>query len=218
MDKDSIMTKKIKDVLENKMGASAMDINVEYQNVFVHLSGFVDVLAEKTFAEEILKGMDGIHNIENNITVCTDGEISDRHITAEIDRTIKHSPYADSLRNVTAKVSGGSATLLGSVNTLADEMHAIELARKVRGVKNVVSNLDILSTHDYDDATIRNKINEVLSRTHLSTPDIESEVNNGKVTLRGYVPSVKDMEMAIELVAEVEGVAHVSNKLKVRRS
>ncbi|NLY42382.1 MAG: BON domain-containing protein [Clostridiaceae bacterium] len=217
MDKDSKMVKKIKDLLESKMGASAMDINVEYQNGFVHLSGFVDVLAEKTFAEEIIKGMDGIHNIENNLTVCTDGEISDRHITAEIDKAIKNSSYAVNLRNVSSKVSGGSATLLGSVNTLADEMHAIELAKKVRGVKNVVSNLDIVSVRNYDDATIKNKINQVLSQTHLGIPGIKSEVNNGKVTLRGYVPSIRDMEMAIELVADVEGVAHISNKLKVRR-
>ncbi|MBZ4647143.1 MAG: hypothetical protein JG777_2632 [Clostridia bacterium] len=176
MDKDAKMTKIIKDKLEEKMGASAMDINVEYQNGFVHLSGFVDVLAEKTFAEEIVKGMDGVHNIENNLTIALDGEISDSHINAEIDRTIKHSKYAKSLKRVSSKVSGGSAVLTGYVNTLADEMHAIELAKSVRGVKSVASNLDIVSTHNYDDATIKNKISQVFSGTRLSTPDIQTEV------------------------------------------
>lgn len=212
-----MMSKMIKDKLEEKMGASAMDINVEYQNGFVHLSGFVDVLAEKKFAEEILNEIDGIHNIENNITICTDGEISDSHITAEIDRTIKHSKYANNLRRISSKVSGGTACLIGSVNTLADEMHAIELARSVRGVKNVVSNLDITTSHRYDDATIKNKINQILSGTRLSIPDIKTDVSDGKVTLKGYVSSAKDMELAIELAADIEGVTHISNQLKIRR-
>ncbi|WHH61182.1 BON domain-containing protein [Petroclostridium sp. X23] len=217
MDKDAKMTKIIKDNLEEKMGASSMDINVEYQNGFVHLSGFVDVLAEKKYAEEILKGMDGIHNIENNLTISMDGELSDNHIMAELDRTIKHSKYASNLRRVSSKVSGGSATLTGAVSTLADEMHAIELARSVRGIKDVASNLDITSSHSYDDATLKNKINQVLSGTRLSIPDIQTDVSNGKVTLKGYVATAKDMELAIELAADVEGVSHVSNRLKIRR-
>jgi len=217
MDKDTMMAKRIKDTLEEKMHASAMDINVEVQNGVVHLSGFVDVLAEKKYAEEIVQGMDDIHTIKNNITICTDGTVSDSHMTSELDRTIKNSKYAKSLSSVSCKVTGGSAVLTGFVHTLADELHAIELAKTVRGIKDVSSKLDILSTHHYDDATIKSRINDVLAKTRLSTSDIVADVNNGKVTLRGYVDDKHDMEMAVELAATVEGVSHVSNQLKIRR-
>ena len=63
MNVETKVSKKIKDRLEEKMGASAMDINVEYFDEFVRLSGFVDVLAEKTFAQEITKTVSSIKKI-----------------------------------------------------------------------------------------------------------------------------------------------------------
>ena len=213
MNENSKIVKMIKNKLEEKMGASAMDINVEYQNGFVRLSGFVDVLAEKTFTEEIVGTIDGIKDIENNITICMDGEVTDSHITAEIDRNFKQSKISNHLKKVSTKVCGGSAVLRGSVNTLGDELRAIELAKQARGVKDVVSNLDILSSRRYDDATLKSKINQIFSNTH----DIDLSVNKGKVTLKGHVKNAGDMEAAIELAADVEGVTHVTNQLKVRK-
>ncbi len=213
MDNDAKMTKSLKDKLEKKMGASAMDINIEYQNGFVHLSGFVDVMAEKAFAEEIIKNTARTIKLENNITICMDGQITDRHITAEIDKKLKNSKFTNNLSKITPKVSGGSATLLGSVNTLADELHAIELAKEARGVKSVVSNLDIVSARRYTDPTIKNRINQVFS----NRPDIKTSVESGTVTLKGFVKDQNDMETALELAADVEGVIHIQNKLNIRK-
>lgn len=54
-----------------------------YENGTVQVHGIVDVLEEKLQAEEIIWTFAGVKKVENNITVCTDGEIDDFDVTFE---------------------------------------------------------------------------------------------------------------------------------------
>lgn len=70
----------IKKILEDKMAASALDINVESKDGYIHLSGIVDTLSEKIAAEKIVQYIDGVERVENNISIATDGYIPDSDI------------------------------------------------------------------------------------------------------------------------------------------
>lgn len=68
------------------------------------------------------------------------------------------------------------------------------------------------------DARILEDINERLTEHGmLDATDIEAEVNEGVVTLRGHVDTRHDKRLAEDIVDFVMGVKDVQNELRIRR-
>ena len=69
------------------------------------------------------------------------------------------------------------------------------------------------------DERIREEVNERLTDDHrVDASDIEVEVRNGEVILRGRVDERRDKRMAEEVVENLPGVKDVRNELRVERS
>ena len=209
--KDELIVDYIKDTLEENMQASAMDINVTARDGAISLSGFVDVLAERNFAESIARGIEGVRKVENNITISMDGQFNDKHMEKEIRDGLFNGENKDKVGGVGVKVHDGVANLLGHVNTLKDAHIAMNTASKIRGVKDVVNNIKIDTLGKYDDVTINNTIHQ-----RINDQDIACDVNDGIVTLMGYVNNKNDAEFAKETAMDVEGVKKVKNMIKLR--
>lgn len=214
--KDQLIVDYIKDQLEEKMEESAMDINVFCKDGYVHMSGMVDVLAEKKFAEEVASKIQGVRKIENKITIAMDSNINDKHIEKEVLNKLHHSN--DSTVGIGAKVEKGVVSLMGHVDTLKNCHVAMRLTAEVRGVKDVVNNINIESHGKYTDDAISNKILEELSKSPLDYRDITRRVSNGEVTLWGALDTYKDVEMAKEIAMGVEGVIKVKNNIHVAKN
>lgn len=210
--KDEMIVDHIKDQLEEDMQGSAMDINVTCRDGSVQLSGIVDVYSEKKFAEEIARNVDGVRRVENAMTICMDGQITDKHIEKEIRNNLFTSESKDKVGRVGIKVDDGTANLVGHTRTLKDAHLAMAIASKVRGVKHVVNNINIETAGTYDDVTINNTIHQL-----LNNPDIACDVNDGVVKLMGYANSRSEVEFARETAMDVEGVKKVRNMLKLRK-
>ncbi|KXG75090.1 BON domain-containing protein [Thermotalea metallivorans] len=214
---DDLIVDQIKDQLEEKMQASAMDINLFCKDGYVHMYGMVDVLAEKKKAESIAKSVKGVRKIENKITVAMDSNITDKHMEKEIIHRLTRGERSESLLGVSVKVEDGVANLMGTAKTLRDAHGAMAVASEVRGIKDVVNNIEISDTTSYDDASVNSHITQALSTTDLNYPDILHTVEHGKVTLEGFVNSRREMELAKEIAMGVEGVRKVVNRLKIRK-
>jgi len=213
--RDDIIVDQIKDQLEEKMQASAMDINVFCKDGVVHISGIVDVLAEKHTAEDIARGIEGIKKLENKITVAMDGNFTDKHMEKEVLNKLRKN---DKLNGVGAKIEDGVANLIGTAQTLKDSKFACELASEIRGIKDVVNNIKVSPDKEYDDVTINNRIAQAFSTTNLSyEKDIGHAVKEGRVVLSGYVNTRNEAELAKEITMGIEGVKKVINKLKIRK-
>ncbi|MBA1336349.1 MAG: hypothetical protein HPY66_2784 [Firmicutes bacterium] len=212
--RDDLAADRIKDQLEERMGASSMDVNVCVRDGIAHLQGFVDVLAERIEAENIARQVPGVMKVENAITICTEGSINDKHIQKEIEMKL-HSGD-NNLARINVDVNDGSAVLIGTVSNYALEKQAIQLASGTRGVKNVVSNIRLENEGLFDDATINSRVAHALSTTVLSLPDINTDTYNGEVTLSGWVRSNEEYALAEHTVSEVEGIRKVRNHLRVR--
>jgi hyperosmotically inducible protein len=106
------------------------------------IHGVADVLAEKIFAEEIAKKVDGVRSIENDITISMDSSnITDSHIRNEIENKLYMSEKQEGLSNVGVDVKSGTAVLMGHVEDDLDKKKAVELASSARGVANIVDNI-----------------------------------------------------------------------------
>ncbi len=148
MIKDTDIVNQIKKALREKMQLSSMDINVDCRQGNVILSGIVDVLSEKIFAEKIASKIDGVVSVENGITIGMDSNISDSHIKYEIENKIYEEEENDSLSNVGVDVKSGTAILMGHVENSSDKRKALELASSSRGVANVVDSIKLKTRKD----------------------------------------------------------------------
>ncbi|WP_425446923.1 BON domain-containing protein [Dethiothermospora halolimnae] len=209
---DELLVDYIKDQLEEKMQASAMDINVTCRDGVAQLSGFVDVLAEKKYAEKIAKDMDGIKKIENSITIGVDSNITDKHMEKEVRERLFTSEFKGNVNAVGVKVNNGVANLVGHVDKLKDSHIAMDLASRCRGIKDVVNNIKVDTANVFDDVTINNNIHG-----KIENKDIGCDVKNGVATLIGYVDNKAEAEFAKEIAMDVEGVTKVKNMIKIRK-
>jgi len=215
---DREIANKIENALRNEMQLSSLDINISVKNGVVLLSGMVDTLAEKAFAQEIANQIPGVQKVENNLTIATDGTLTDDEIAANIERHLREGEESERLQNVGVKVEGGSAVLMGEVENLSDKNHAILAAQKAAGVKDVVSNIKLKPEADapLTDDQITNRVVQLFSTSGINLPDVSVETQHQIVTLRGYVEGRHLAELAEELAMTVEGVKKINNMLKIR--
>lgn len=212
---DNIIEENVINCIREQFQETALDIKVNVKDGNVILSGIVDVLSEKNDAEKLAKRIDGVKSIQNCITVCTDGSFSDKETEEQVINKIRKY---DNLSSVGVNVVRGIAILEGDVNTLKDRNLAINTACEAMGVKDIVSHIEISSLYSLDDATLQNRIEDGLLANNLDRCHIDVRVDNGSVYLNGFTNYANDIEAAQEIIADIEGVRHIRNFLKVRHS
>ncbi len=178
-----------------------------YEDGVVQIQGIVDVLDEKYQAEELVKKVPGVKQVENNITVCTDGEIDDGAVRFEVGEEFQAN--LDIPDTVGFTVNGGEVQLVGSVANKREMDEAVETAAKARGVREIHSNLHLVA--EYDDVTITNNVQAALLAEPLIIPGrVRALTESGIVTLWGNVPE-EIAVTAMEIAARVPGVRQVNN-------
>jgi len=66
---DSVITTKAKTALLADEEVSGMQVNVETFKGVVQLSGFVDTLSQAQKAEQIVRSVQGVQDVKNDLTV-----------------------------------------------------------------------------------------------------------------------------------------------------
>ncbi|NLK97458.1 MAG: BON domain-containing protein [Epulopiscium sp.] len=218
MDRDNELVHTIETALRENLKHQVIDLNIHATDGTVYLTGFVDCLADKIQAEKVVQNYVPKVRFENNLTIAMNGNISDKELKEQAEDNLRHCEFADRLKSVSVQVEGGSATLVGNVNTLADEIKALEVTRQTIGLKDVVSNLNIETAEEmYDDALLKSMVQQALNDSDLDRHSIIPIVKNGVVTLEGLVDHRYEVEMAGELIANVEGVIKIRNQLRNRQ-
>lgn len=210
---DGKIADSVEEIIKERMFKSAHDIKIQSRDGFITLMGFVDTLSEKNTAGELAETIEGVKSVENCLTVSTDGNFSDKEAETEL---LNKLSGIQEIEGISAQVKRGVAILEGRVNTLRKRNLAIHEASKAHGIKDVVSHIEITSIGGVDDASIHNDIQLGFKESQLQDCDISSDVNNGSVTLSGYVNNTHDIETAMEIAEGVEGVRNIKNSLKFR--
>lgn len=192
----------------------------------VTLSGTVESWQEKELAAIVTKGVRGVTNVTNKITVDYQRTRSDAGIEAEIKQTLRWDALVDHVL-IDVDVDDRRVTLSGTVGSAAEKSQAISDAW-VTGVKSVDADQlkvarwardDDLRTSKYEnlaDADIRAAIRDALRYdARVDSVDVTVEVEHGTVTLRGVVDNLKAKRAAEENARNTVGVYSVRNCLKV---
>ncbi len=114
----------------------------------VQLSGFVDLSAQKSKAEDLAGQVQGAKKIVNNITVkdqsdsANGGSSDDKSLEKSVRSALADNPdYKFSEVNV--DVYRGTVQLSGFVDTSDQKSKAADIAGQVLGVKDVVNNITV---------------------------------------------------------------------------
>lgn len=211
---DDSISASIKNEIIKEMEDTSKDIHVLTNHGCVNLTGVANVLYEKLKCEEIAKKVQGVKKIENNITISTDGTVTDKELTAELNNNLKDSSDSDKFIGITGKVNGGSAMLIGEVENEKYKKEALMTACKTYGLKDVVNSIDVSGTSE--DINLSNKIYETLIKNKINISDIVYTVKRNNVILTGFATNEREIDYIVDIIESIETVKHVENKLKPR--
>ena len=154
-----------------------------------------------------------------------DGNTPQKVIEQKVFKKILTLPYYGLFDNISFKVDGDTVTLYGKVRNGINKSSAERSIKNVEGVTNVVNNIEVLPLSSFDDS-IRFQLVREFSRTggafyrylQGTNPSVRIIVDNGRVTLEGYVANKGDVNIANILANGIPGVFNVENNLKIANS
>ena len=128
--------------------------------------------------------------------------------------------------DINTDVHDGNVTLTGKVNSSVDKSLAGELIRSLDGVKDVNNELSVMKQHsdkdskDLSDSLTDSKVATVvktrlLFSADVSGSDINVDVANGVVTLKGTVSSDAERDLALTIAKNTDDVKDVVDELRV---
>ncbi len=146
---DTWITTKVKTMLLFHRNVSAMT-EVDTKNGIVTLRGEATSQAQKDLTTEYAKDVEGVKNVNNEMTVAktskkkqTAGEkIDDASITSQVKMTLLYHRSTSAL-NTSVTTNNGVVTLKGKAVNAAELSLAAKLANDVKGVKSVKNQMTI---------------------------------------------------------------------------
>ena len=119
------------------------------------------------------------------------------------------------VRDIRVAADGGSVTLTGSVASVGAKQDLIADVLKIEGVKKIVSEITIRRTEN--DRILAERIGDQIRRSSYFTvfDDVEIGVDNGIVTLTGYVTTPLKSEELAKRASHVDGAQDFVNHLEV---
>lgn len=210
---DEAITGDVIAALSASPNVNSTKIRVHTNNRRVFLQGVVDTLEESVLACEIARRINKVSEVENDLTVTANRTISDLEITRQVNDLLVQAGLA----GIGAKVEAGNAFLMGVVPSMAVSSRAIDVARHAKGVRGVISELEIAAGEPVDDITLANDVTEALSDDmRVDTMDLEVRATDGSISIHGEVTDHKQIMIATSIAEDVPGVKEVENHLKVR--
>jgi osmotically-inducible protein OsmY len=126
-----------------------------------------------------------------------DGLSSDPAITVDAD--------------IRVSVADGDVTLHGTVASFGDKREAVKAAQRVRGVRTVRDEIEMVGRTDTD---LRRDVLDELGVGHIPAT-VDADVHDGMVTLTGRVERQHHRDAAAFIAKVVPGVVGVENQLEV---
>lgn len=213
--------------LLNDPATDSYEVNVKVSDGTVTLTGTVQSWAEKELCSTVAKGVRGVREIKNDISINYETDRSDIEIKRDVEGRLANDVRVDDYL-INVEVKDGKVLLSGTVGSLHEKNRA-ENDAWVIGVKSVDSdNLDIewwardrMHREEYYVSRSDEEIKKAVKDAFLYDPRVMSfnpdiNVNLGTVTLTGIVDNLRAKKAAEQDARNTVGVWRVKNHLKVR--
>jgi osmotically-inducible protein OsmY len=141
---------------------------------------------------------------------------TDNVISNEIRARYEDDPRIPHPAEVAISEREGTVILRGSVGSPGQRHAAVEIAKSVRGVREVEDELNVDIRDHWDDDELRGAALQALSSAD-DVPDdlVAARVSAGWLTLSGEVRHQRDSDAAFEAVSRLPGLGGITNEIKV---
>ncbi|HEX6834055.1 MAG TPA: BON domain-containing protein [Rudaea sp.] len=142
---------------------------------------------------------------------------TDRELKTDVVRELEFDPSVPA-NQIGVEVKDGVVTVSGHVETYAAKWAAQKAAQRVRGVKGVAVELDVIvpGSHWRTDSDIAKAVRDMLDwNASIPKDAVQVMVDHGYVTLSGKVPWAFARSAAESTVRGLVGVTGVSNIIEV---
>jgi len=163
------------------------------------------------------------HPVIDNLTVRTDDVVAEAAFRA-VERAIRNYEYLTVFDYVSGSMRDGVVTITGEVTSVRDiSGDLVERVSKVRGVREIRNELQILPPFTADDEIRSRLARAIFSRPSfepfagMSNPPFRLIVRNGIVTLRGYVDTRAEYLEMQQIASQIPGIVRIENRLEILR-
>jgi osmotically-inducible protein OsmY len=224
---DEDIRKDLQTALQQDPATTSYQTTASVQGSVATLTGSVGSYSEKQLATRIAKGVKGIKEVRNDVTINYMAKRTDSEIAADVTARLQWDIWINGGR-VKPVVESGKVTLTGTIGSAISKSRAFDDAW-VNGVTSVDDNgLKIepqahhgpqqkLESTITSDSEIKRAVQAALhldARVSVFSPDVT--VEDGVVILAGSSDNLKAKTAAAQDAKNVVGVAQVENNLKVR--
>ena len=147
----------------------------------------------------------------------------DQPVVEQVRHQLLKLPYYGIFDNLAYKVEGGTVTLYGQVVQPVTRKDAESSVKRIKGVEQVVNNIEVLPLSSFDNAIRARTLREMYRTGSLYRytrgvhPSLHIIVSGGHVTLEGVVATKTDKQLAYLAASRVPGVFSVTNNLRAER-
>ena len=152
----------------------------------------------------------------------SDGK-SARTLEQKVFKKILYLPNYGVFDNIKFKVEGSTVTLYGKVLNGINKSSAENAVEDIDGVTNVINNIELLPLGGFDNTIRRQLLRSVGNTAGMArylqepNPSVRLIVENGRVSLEGFVSNRSDANLFNILANGVPGVFNVQNNLIVNK-
>jgi osmotically-inducible protein OsmY len=190
-------------------------VTVEVKNGFVVLRGFVRSFRERERLRRFVMRLVGVRALKDLLRIKPMETLADQEVALHVRNALDaHSELPPG--TATVHVTNGTCTLRGYVCS-AEERHVAEMvARNCRGVRTVVNELLVDPLDEEPDAATSRQVRKALDYCKdFDTQGITVSCMDGRVVLRGKVPTLLDRLLAEEITRIQSCVRSVENHIQV---
>jgi hyperosmotically inducible protein len=155
------------------------------------------------------------------------GDAKDAWIDGKAETTLLLNTNLNSF-DINTDVHDGNVTLTGKVNSHVHKALAEELVKSLDGVKDVNNELSVMKpesdkdSNDLSESLTDSKVASVvktrlLFSADVSGTDIDVDVKNSVVTLKGTVSSDAERDLALTIAKNTDDVKDVVDELRVTK-
>ena len=213
------LQKRVEDALHDERAWRNLEVTVAGDEAT--LTGRLGNFWEKHGAIQRALSVNGISFVASEIVIPV--EEDQQSLAEEVGRQVQRYPHYTLWDVIDGRLDNGAVTLFGSVTPERDkEGELFERIAKIRGVQDVQVNFDVLPPSSSDDRLRYAIARQVFRSPHferfgtMTNPPFHIIVDNGVVTLVGYVPSRIELLELQRIVAQTQGVLRVENQLQTQ--
>jgi osmotically-inducible protein OsmY len=193
---DADITSAVENALLFDSAVPSFKVDVSVAEGVATLDGRVSNILAKDRAVKIAESVRGVRAVVDRLELKAP-DVSDEELSANVKDALLADPATDSYElSVTA--TNGAVTLSGSVDSWQEKRIARQVARGVRGVRQIDDKITFENKSDRSAGEIKADIERMLEIDSLvNAPAIKVDVKDGVATLSGTTGSLAEKHRAI---------------------